>query len=374
MGGGPTQTSSSTTPNVPGLSTTLGNLLTNGPNSVQGIFNKGPQVFNQSLYPGAGANTQQSWADSLAAARNPAYALSVNGALQSFGRAAAGGDYGMNDPGYAALRQNVADTTMRDINNSFNSAGLFGSDSNMRAAGQGVGTALANLDYGNFQNDRAWQQQAAQLLPSLFQAGQLPSATESAVGSAQDANAANTLQGQFDLFNRQNNAGTDLLSRLMAPITGASAAGGSTTVNTQPSTPLWQSLLGLGIAALADGGPVVGPGGPKDDAVPVMASNGEYVLPAEAVAAIGNGDHAAGVQKLNALVGQRAPLGSPANTIMDRGTYDFGMPGPIPYQNTVRDDLLYAQNQAQGMAHPQTDFEPHDRKTRGKRQYRGLAR
>jgi TP901 family phage tail tape measure protein len=33
--------------------------------------------------------------------------------------------------------------------------------------------------------------------------------------------------------------------------------------------------------ALADGGPVVGPGGPRDDKIPALLSNGEYVMPAD---------------------------------------------------------------------------------------------
>ena len=60
---------------------------------------------------------------------------------------------------------------------------------------------------------------------------------------------------------------------------------------------------------------VRGEGGPKDDAIPARVDNvhearlsdGEFVVPAEAVAAAGNGDHAAGAQKMqemsNALQG-----------------------------------------------------------------------
>ncbi len=43
------------------------------------------------------------------------------------------------------------------------------------------------------------------------------------------------------------------------------------------------SLFGGGkIAAFADGGRVVGPGGPKDDRIPILASNGEFIVNAEA--------------------------------------------------------------------------------------------
>ena len=47
------------------------------------------------------------------------------------------------------------------------------------------------------------------------------------------------------------------------------------------------------------GGPMNGPGGPKDDLIPVMASNGEYMLSKAAVDAAGNGSHAKGVAVLD---------------------------------------------------------------------------
>jgi hypothetical protein len=47
------------------------------------------------------------------------------------------------------------------------------------------------------------------------------------------------------------------------------------------------------------GGPMNGPGGPKDDLIPVMASNGEYMLSKAAVDAAGDGSHAMGIAKLN---------------------------------------------------------------------------
>lgn len=49
------------------------------------------------------------------------------------------------------------------------------------------------------------------------------------------------------------------------------------------------------------GGPVRGPGGPRDDAIPAHLSNGEFVINARAVTALGGGSNARGLQKLNAL-------------------------------------------------------------------------
>jgi len=49
------------------------------------------------------------------------------------------------------------------------------------------------------------------------------------------------------------------------------------------------------------GGQMRGPGGPKDDLIPVMASNGEYMLSKAAVDAAGNGSHAQGLARLDAF-------------------------------------------------------------------------
>lgn len=47
------------------------------------------------------------------------------------------------------------------------------------------------------------------------------------------------------------------------------------------------TLPGGRVAGLASGGPVVGPGGPRDDLVPIMGSNGEHMLTAEEVRRMG---------------------------------------------------------------------------------------
>ena len=49
---------------------------------------------------------------------------------------------------------------------------------------------------------------------------------------------------------------------------------------------------------MPNGGAMHGPGGPKDDLIPVMASNGEYMLSKAAVDAAGDGSHAMGIARL----------------------------------------------------------------------------
>ena len=49
---------------------------------------------------------------------------------------------------------------------------------------------------------------------------------------------------------------------------------------------------------MPNGGDIRGPGGPKDDVIPVMASNGEYMLSKAAVDQAGGGNHSRGIANL----------------------------------------------------------------------------
>ena len=57
----------------------------------------------------------------------------------------------------------------------------------------------------------------------------------------------------------------------------------------------------LGRELYLGGGEIDGPGGPREDLVPVWASDDEYVVSADAVERIGNGDHAAGISTLDRI-------------------------------------------------------------------------
>tara|TARA_R100000908_G_scaffold31554_1_gene14239 strand:- start:1382 stop:2386 length:1005 start_codon:yes stop_codon:yes gene_type:complete len=61
------------------------------------------------------------------------------------------------------------------------------------------------------------------------------------------------------------------------------------------------SVLNRGMFAqnyMPNGGDIRGPGGPKDDLIPVMASNGEFMLSKAAVDQAGGGNHSKGIAKL----------------------------------------------------------------------------
>ena len=283
MGGGTTSTTSTSGSANPTVTATLDKLLGPG-GGVQGIFDAGPHVFNQSLFQPAGTTTQNAWDAALGAANNPAYGTGVSSGLTANNTLLANGGltdtqrgnltdignladtYGRMaiDPASTQAGQNLIESVTRNTNSAFNNSGLFGSDNNQTALARGLtqglgdlqqgylsgqGSTLANA-FGMGQQGVANQAGAIGNLSTLFSAGQAPSATAGAIGSAQDANAQGILTGNADLYSRQNNAKLNLLQQLMGTFTGAAPVGGTTTTQTQPATPWWQSAIGLGLGLL----------------------------------------------------------------------------------------------------------------------------
>ena len=191
-----------------------------------------------SAYVAPSATTKGGWNASLDAAGNPAFASGIGGAISSYSNRAAGNELGINDPLYAAQRARLSDDVMRTTSQGFNASGLFGSDSNQSAAARGLGEALGGLDLAQRSESYGRQSEAANMLPQLFAAGQLPSSIMQSTGASMDADAKAQEAGKWDYQNRATGA-----------LTGTAGAAGTTTTTSQPTAPLWQQLLGLGIAA-----------------------------------------------------------------------------------------------------------------------------
>jgi hypothetical protein len=117
----------------------------------------------------------------------------------------------------------------------------FGNEFTARGAQAGQAGAAFGMEQQGVNNTMG----AASALPDLFRASLLPGQTMGAVGAAQDADRQAALMGRHDLFRRQNDAKTDLLGRLSSILGVNAGAAGSTTTETQPGTPWWQSALGL---------------------------------------------------------------------------------------------------------------------------------
>lgn len=196
-------------------------------------------VPGSSAYVAPSGATTGGWQGSLDAASNPAFSGGIAGALTSYGNRAAGGELGQNDPGYAALRAKLSNDVMTTTNNSFNNSGLFGSDSNQKAAASGLADSLGALDYKQYSDSLARQSEAANMLPQMFAAGQLPSSIQQSVGASMDADKKAQANGIWDRLNQ-----------VTGTISGAAGSAGTSQTTSTPTAPLWQQLLGLGISAL----------------------------------------------------------------------------------------------------------------------------
>ena len=263
-------------PSSEALDQTLSGLLT-GAGGVQDVFAQGP------TYQAPGATTTGAQADALAAASNPAYQTGIDygnyytnailqnngltgnqssnldatqGIAQQYGQLANTAlDYGAN--GLDQLYSDVTNDTLKAVNSSFNNSGLFGSDSNMNTAAQGVASALAPLQLDQYNQQLAYQQQnlAAQAatlgqasdmsqqgvtnsgtlinqLGTLFGLEQAPSAVATGVGAAQDTAA----QAEADQYLTQ-------LSQLFG-LTGG------TSGTTAEAAPNWWDYLSGGLGTL----------------------------------------------------------------------------------------------------------------------------
>lgn len=140
----------------------------------------------------------------------------------------------------------------------------------------GVSNAAGNSAVGNAQVPGDTLSRGYQQTASMY--GQATSALGTA-GSIYGQDFSARMQGYNAQLSNQD-SGLGSLIGAGARILAAPATGGGS--------------LGAKMFGFADGGkvhdgagPVSGPGGPVDDKVPAMLSNGEYVLPADTVKAIG---------------------------------------------------------------------------------------
>ena len=192
-----------------------------------------------SSYVAPSSTTTGGWANSLSAAGNQDFSGGIAGALSSYGNRASGGELGQNDPGYLALRNKLQNDVTTGVNGSFNNSGLFGSDSNVKSLTSGLTDSLGALDYKQYSDSLSRQSEAANMLPQLFAAGQLPSSIQQSVGASMDADKKAQEGGVWDYLNRAT--GT---------LSGAAGAAGTNTTTSTPTAPLWQQLLGVGLSFL----------------------------------------------------------------------------------------------------------------------------
>jgi hypothetical protein len=251
MGGGDTSTSTNT--QVSGSASpavkAAADKIAGG---ISTAYDKGPEVFNQSTFAGAGGTTRDAWTKALEAANNPAFSAGISGATSNMADVASGKFLNNEDPAFQQMVDRAANGTAADINAAMGGNGRYGSNVHVGALADEIGALRTNAGVQNRTLELSRQQNAISALPGLFTAGTMPSSATGAVGAAQDANAQGERMGEYDLATRKSNAWTDLLAKLASAGAGNAAGAGTTTTSTQttPTTPWWQSAIGMGLQAI----------------------------------------------------------------------------------------------------------------------------
>jgi hypothetical protein len=229
-------------PASPKVTETLNKLL----GGVGEVYDAGPKVFDESLYTAPSGTTTNAWAMAKDAATNPAFAGGIGGAIDSYSKVARGDYLDNQDPLFQQALDRATNKTAADINASMGANGRYGSDVHVDAMTDAIGGMRTNAELDNLRYEQQRQGEAANMLPQLFGAAQLPSSVFGQVGAAQDADAAAQQQGAYDLFTRQNEAKADQLAKLSAILSGTAGAGGTTQSTVMP---WWQAAIGLGTTA-----------------------------------------------------------------------------------------------------------------------------
>ena len=300
---------STTTPNSPQVTKTADTLL----KGLRSTYKDGVDVYNKPLWVAPSDTTQSAWGqgsgfannligsggfgtgqrsamDSLGGvfsgygdvADNNGLTGAQSGAMAGLGGlggqyAGLGNAYAQDAPGYQQLRNKIRDDTLTDVGSLFASNGRYGSDIMGESAAEGLGNALAGLDYGNYQNNVNNQYRSLDAQRGIFgdtfgmgqtgvgnqlaglggqaaTAGQQFGMGQTAltnegnainslgqIGAQQDASALAKRMANYDLFTRQNDADWEALARASSILGGTAGASGSTTSN---SVPWWAALLG----------------------------------------------------------------------------------------------------------------------------------
>jgi hypothetical protein len=337
--------SSSTTPNSEQVTKTSDMLL----KGLQSAYKGGVDVYGKPLYTAPSGNTQSAWGQGGNLANHLYHAGgygngqgaaqdSLGGVFSGYGNAGAqsgaqlgqvfggygqlgdnngltdaqggamagvgglgskyaglGTAYDPNSSAYKQLRQGVVDDTLSNLGSQFTASGRFGGGSYVDTASEGLGDALAGLDYNNMQNNINNQYRSLDSQRGIFGdqfgmgqqgvgnqfgalAGQAGTANSifgnqtaalggqgatagqqfgmgqtalgnqqgaigllGQIGASQDADSLAKRMADADLFDKTKNTDWNTLGRATSILGGNSTASGSTTSN---SVPWWAALLG----------------------------------------------------------------------------------------------------------------------------------
>ena len=225
---------------------------------LQTELNNPAPVYGKSLFTGAGQGTKNAWNYGTdfgkGLVKSNGFGTGQREAMTGFGGLADtyGGlatAYDPNSSAYKTLRQGIIDDTLSNLGSQFTASGRFGGGSYVDTASQGLGDALAGLDYTNMQRNIDNQYRAADsqagIYSGQFGMGQQALTNQQGaisglgqIGAAKDANTQGIRLGEADLYDRTDNANLDRLGKVGAIF------GDPTAAANEP--PWWQQALGWG--------------------------------------------------------------------------------------------------------------------------------
>lgn len=209
---------------------------------IQTLYSKGPGTLPTSLYAGLGANTNAGLGQLLGLDTSD-YSKGIGSAISDYADTAAGHKVGMQDPGYAAVRDKLQSDIMGSVGSGFAASGRYGGGSYVGKAVDSLSSGLGALDMQQYDNSLARQDDAAKMLPGLYQSLMMPGQTRLGVGAVQDQSAQAALDAQNHLLDMKNNQGYDQLAKYVALLNSGTSG---TNPNIAAQTPWWQTLLSTG--------------------------------------------------------------------------------------------------------------------------------
>ena len=210
------------------------------------------EFFPGQTYVGFSPETEQALtAQTARAGANP-----LLGQAQDYTSSVLGGDFLGSNPYMDQLSDSVLSSVMPQVSSQFGGAsGRFGSPAMAEALGRGVSRGMAPFMFQEYGNERARQQQAAQMAPGMAQADYFDIAQLANVGAAREGLERQALQDEISRFNFGQQEPITRLQNFMGILGGSAPliAGSGTTQMQQPGPQTNPLLMGLGAATTLGG-------------------------------------------------------------------------------------------------------------------------
>jgi hypothetical protein len=195
--------------------------------NLQSEYAKGPQVFDKSLYTPMSGETTGLIGQGLGDVAN------MRGGV--VGDVAGGQWLGGANPYFENALARTRENVGMDVNSTFNSSGLFGSDLHAKGLAQGMGNVENDARMANFENEYGRMMGAQGAL-------QKGTATGLGYSGMMDADAQARQLGDFDLFTRQTQAPFQQAGDYLGLLNDSADAPG-----VAKEKPWWESVLGAGL-------------------------------------------------------------------------------------------------------------------------------